>query len=95
MAEIYIPFVRHSIDIKHQGNKEWTLTLRCDLAVPLALSASMRPISGVPWYFAGGCAGKGGGSSLVMCRAGLGLKPRVWAGLSRAQAYEKSSPTLS
>ena len=63
MAEIYTPFVRRSIDIKHQGNKEWSLTLRCDLAVPLALSASMRPISGAPWYFAGGCAGKGGASS--------------------------------
>jgi hypothetical protein len=34
-------------------------------------------------------------SQLVMCQAGLGLKPWVWAGPSRAQAYEKSSLTLS
>ena len=32
---------------------------------------------------------------IVMCRAGLGLKPQAWAGLQRAWACEIPSPTLS
>ena len=34
-------------------------------------------------------------SSLVMCWAQLGLKPRAWAGLQRARACQNSSLTLS
>ena len=67
MAEIYTPFVRRSIDIKHQGNKEWMLRLGCDLAVPLALSASMRSISGAPWYLLVDVLEKEGGLPQSMC----------------------------
>ena len=43
------------------------LRLGCDLAVPLALSASMRSISGAPWYLLVNVLEKEGGLPQSMC----------------------------
>ena len=50
------------------------------------LSAKVGEVLGGSWGGVGAHSNDHGGRWVVMCQAQLGLKPRAWAGLQRAQA---------